>query len=90
MRHAHAQGTCSCPRSAGLLLLGAGWALAAFRPMTALAAPVRIEGFGAASSAEATPVLRRNPTSLPNVLEAATALKVRSNHTATPSHGPSL
>jgi len=55
-------------------LVGAGWALVALRPMAALAAPVRIEGFGAASN-EATPVLRRNPASLPNVMEAATALK---------------
>ena len=68
-------------------LFGSGWALVAPRPMAALAAPVRIEGFGAASN-EATPVLRRNPASLPNVMEAATALKVRATHT--PSHGPSL
>ena len=68
-------------------LVGAGWALVALRPMAALAAPVRIEGFGAGSN-EATPVLRRNPASLPNVMEAATALKVRATHP--PSHGPSL
>ena len=44
--------------------------------MAALAAPVRIEGFGAASD-DSSPVLRRNPASLPNVMEAATALNVR-------------
>ena len=44
--------------------------------MAALAAPVRIEGFGAASN-DPSPVLRRNPASLPNVMEAATALNVR-------------
>ena len=60
------------PLAAGV----AGWALAALPPMAALAAPVRIEGFGAASN-DASPVLRRNPASLPNVMEAATALNVR-------------
>ena len=53
--------------------------------MAALAAPVRIEGFGAPSIAEAAPVLRRNPASLPNVLEAANALEVRSIHPTYPS-----
>lgn len=51
-------------------------ARAALPPMAALAAPVRIEGFGAASN-DPSPVLRRNPASLPNVMEAATALNVR-------------
>ena len=60
------------PLAAGV----AGWALAALPPMAALAAPVRIEGFGAASN-DPSPVLRRNPASLPNVMEAATALNVR-------------
>lgn len=65
------------PRSPYSLAAGVtGWAVAALRPMAALAAPVRIEGFGAASN-EASPVLRRNPASLPNVMEAATALNVR-------------
>ena len=51
-------------------------ARAALPPMAALAAPVRIEGFGAASN-DPSPVLRRNPASLLNVMEAATALNVR-------------